>query len=322
MGLDLNELQLENERLQSQGKENTGFLDNFVKLPEGAGVVILRFLPPAPAGMFNREKNPFFCSTRTHRLNGRSHHCPRELNGSRWLGECPICSYYSWLWQESEKKSGEEAEKLQDQARSIKPVERYYYNVIVRSVTGPDGKVQTNVGPKIFPCGKTVQSMILRAILGDEEMAEKPLGDITHYTEGRDFKLVKTMAKSGRMEYANYSNSKFLEPSPAGTPTEIEQWTANLHDLKSLRILKDAESLKRELKIHLGLIPDTSAGDSSFDPTEFQKPATSTISVESTVASKEYSPAPKEFSPAPAGLVDSSEPMADDDFIRELQQMK
>lgn len=265
MSLDLLELNAENQRLNTEGQT---FLDHFVRMPEGNGAVVLRLLPPATAGMFERKKSPFFQATRTHRLNNRSYHCPKVLNGTKWVGKCPICEYYNWLWKESDTKPADEAKSLQTQARNIKPVERYYYNVIVRQVVNPSTQeVQKNVGPKILSIGKTLHKSIIEAIVGREDIGEPPLGDVTDLLKGRDFKIIKSMRQSGKDAYPTYDNSKFLEPSPLGEPDDVKRWLENVHDLVALRVVLDAEELKKQLKIHLGLIPDQTT---AFNPAEYQ----------------------------------------------------
>jgi len=323
MTLDLTELRGENDRLSTDNSVNNDFLGNFVKMPEGNGHVVVRLLPPAKSGLFDRDKSPFFQATRTHRVNNRSLHCPRELVGNRWKGECPICNYYSWLWKESETKGASEAEAMQAKARAIKPIERYYYNVIVRSqINEKSGEMEKNVGPKIFSVGKTLHKMIIRAIVGDESLDEKPLGDVTDFTNGRDFKLMKTMRQSGTQSYPNYSESKFLDPSPLGNPEEIEKWLAGVHDLVTLRTLKPLEELKEQLKVHLGLIPDKANG-SGFDPTEFQKEAEASskvsVVVEETVKAEE---SVEPTAPAtPEATEGGDEALADDEFLEQLRNM-
>lgn len=330
MSLDLNELQNENERLASSD-QGSDFLKNFVRMPEGNGHIVVRFLPPAKAGMFNRQKSPFFQWTRVHRINNRNLHCPKTLQGNRWKGECTVCDYYNHLWRESEKKSPDEATQMQAKARSIKPIERYYYNVLVRSQVDPETQqIEKNVGPLILTVGKTLHKMIIRAIVGDEQLDEPPLGDVTDFTKGRDFKLIKTMRHSGKESYPNYSDSKFLDPSPLGEPDEIEKWLAGAHDLVDLRTVLDADEIKTQLKIHLGLIKEKN--DSGFDPSEFQKGA----SVETTVtqdevdeyadqkahaeSKKSYVPdeTPKSEAQKQAEA-DDDEVLSDQDFINELQ---
>lgn len=320
MVLDIHELENENERLS---KENSDFLSNFVKMPEKQGVVIVRLLPPAKAGMFDRERNKFFVSTRTHKLNGRNYHCMNEISNGRWEGDCPICKYYKHLWKESEKVGDiKEAERLQSLARQIKPIERYYYNVIVRKQTNENGDVEENVGPKILSIGKTLHQMIVRAIVGDKELEEKPLGDVSDIVSGRDFKIVKQIRQSGKDFYPNYSESRFVnEPSPLGNKDQVRKWLEELHDLQSLRDVKDFDELKKQLKIHLGVIPDD-VSDDGFDPSEFSLNPSSrqTSQVEQPSREKtDSSTSVEKVQEDSSNNDDDSELLADDDLIKELK---
>lgn len=258
--MDLKALQQEFSRIQTQGNNN-GFLDNFLKLPDGEGSVIIRILP-ATEGL---EGLPC-AKTRTHKMNNKTFHSPLKVSGGKLLGNCPINNYYRSLWKQSDTQGlGEsEVKALQAEARSIKPVERFYFNVIVRSMVGKSGENETNVGPKIYSCGKQVWDKILRAICGSPEIDEPGLGDITDLHAGRDFKIIKRLVKSGQDAYPNYNESKFLGVSPAGTEAEIERWMSGRHDLKSLINVKSYEELAREVRIHRGLEKDP---DLSFDTT-------------------------------------------------------
>lgn len=316
MSLDLNELFEEKQRLSTEGQ---AFLDNFVKMPEGNGVVVVRLLPPAAPGKFERKKNPFYQATRVHRINNKSLHCSKTLVGGKWVGECPICRYYNWLWAESDKKSPDEAASLQAQARAIKPIERYYYNVIIRQVVNPNTQeVQKNVGPKILSIGKTLHKMIIRAIVGDEQLNEDPLGDVTDPLKGRDFKIIKVMRQSGKDSYPNYSDSKFIDPSPLGEPDQVKKWLENELDLVALRVVLDAEELKKQLKIHLGLIPDDTTSV-NFDPTEFQKEEDMPVVTEET--SRPRSINKPVLTTAEVGGGDTPEPGVEDDFLAELRDI-
>ena len=143
MAVDLNAIRLENARLESQGKNNN-FLENFVPMPEGEGSIILRLLPPR-----GNLKIPWV-ATRTHKMNGRNLHCPLVTVSGKWQGNCPVCNWYRKLWKDSDNASEDEAKALQAEARSIKPIERYYYNAIIRTLTNKSGEVEHNVGPKIY----------------------------------------------------------------------------------------------------------------------------------------------------------------------------
>ena len=219
--LDMNVVISEAKRVSEEPGANQGnsdYLEKFVRLPERDGYVLLRILP--------RKKGSAgpavpWCATRVHTLNNpvtrqkRTYHCPRnilrdERGNDRWKGDCIICTYLADLWARSEKTSGKEQEELRKQYRNMKAVERYYFNVIVRSEKDKDGNIKKNVGPKIYSCGKTVYSKITRAIRGDEKAGEKALGDVSHPMNGRDFRVVKKVVKGGGgEEYPNYDNSKF-----------------------------------------------------------------------------------------------------------------
>jgi len=255
---DLSEMQNEYARLNADsGASNSDYLEKFVKMPQGEGFTIVRILPPKKG-----EKLPY-CATRVHTLKNpstgrsKSYHCPitlqRTSKGDKWYGDCIICKVYSDLWSQSEScKDEEEKKRRQDQARTLKPVERFYYNVIVRSEKDKDNNIVKNVGPKIYSCGKTIQTKIVGAFVGDETAGEPALGDVTNISSGRDFRIIKKMKK----DYPDYSQSKFEDPSPAGTKEEIERWVQELNDLQALRQLKDKEELKHALLVHLGRIKE------------------------------------------------------------------
>jgi hypothetical protein len=230
----------------------------------------------------------------------------------RWEGECPVCSYYSYLWKQSEGKGEEEQKALQAKARAIKPVERYYYSVIQRTVVDESGKTSTNVGPLILSIGKQLHQFILKSMVGDAALEEKGFGDVTDPKLGRDFKIIKKIKKSGDESYPEYNDSRFLEPSPLGTPDEVAKWTEAAFDLATLRKVRPVEELKHQLKVHLGL--EKEVGKDNFDPSEYTpvyggadvvKPA-ATVAPVATATAK-----------APVAV---DEPMADDDFLTKLRE--
>lgn len=325
-GLDLNELKQEHRRVSEEpgNSSSSDYLEKFVRLPERDGYTLLRILP-------RRKGQQFYCITRVHTLNNprnnnkRTYHCPRTLsknaNGKeQWQGDCIICKYYNDLWQKSDQMpSGKAQEDLRNQARAIKPVERYYYNVIVRSEKDKDGNQRKNVGPKIYSCGKTVHSKILRAILGDPEAGEKELGDVTHPKDGRDFRVVKKVVKGGGgAEYPNYDNSKFEDPSPAGSPDEIRNWIETMYDLQSLRVLKTPEELKHALRVHLGMVKDEDEGGTD-DLAEFRNAgAAPAKSAPAQAPEKIRENLVASTKPEPAKSSDDGV-YADDDFMKELE---
>ena len=294
MGLDLNELRQEQTRLETSGQGT--FLDNFVRMPEGEGIVVVRILPP-------RKGQKLYCVTRTHKLGQKNIHCPQTLVNGKWQGFCPVCNYYRNLWKESDQANGDEAEQLRAEARSIKPLERYYYNVIVRSIQNPTtGETEKDVGPKILSIGKQLHARIIRAILGDPALEEPELGDVTDRDTGRDLKIIKRLRKTGSESYPNYDESKFAGPSSLGTDKQIAQWAENLHDLQALRQVKTTEELVKELRIFRGLEKDASL--------EFEFGGAKAETVSPGVSVKVNAPAKEE---------DSS--LVEEDFLEELRRM-
>ena len=328
--LDMAQMISEYERVSAGpgNNQNEDYLEKFVKLPERDGNVKIRFLPV-------KKGQKFFCVTRLHTLSNpntkrkRTYHCRREQvqteKGPKWLGDCIICKYYADLWQKSETLSGKAQEDLQNQARAIKPVERYYYNVIVRQQKNKDGVTENNVGPKIYSCGKVQHAKIIRAIVGDDVAGEEPLGDITHPTKGRDFKVVKKVVKGGGgMEYPNYDSSKFDDPSPLGDKEEVLGWLDKTHELEQLKSIKSQDELKHALRVHLGMIKEEEGQNGTDDLEEFRK-GSSTPSASSAPAAaskiKEEAIVSTDTAAKSSESSDDDDLLADDDFMRELSSM-
>jgi hypothetical protein len=342
--LNLEEMVGEDARLNNEGGAGAGgggFLDQFVPMPEvkpgQTGSVAVRILPPVKGGKL-------FQYNRTHKINGRSVHCPRPLVNGKWERNvpCPVCDYYSSLWKQIEKiekqygKDCPQAEALKAEARELKPVERYYYNAVVRSMV-VDGKEVKNVGPRILSVGKILHTMIIKAIVGNEGDPDSKLGNIADLKNGYDFIIRKTVTL-GSEGYPKYDSSGFARnPSPAGSPEEVGKWAESLHDLTKLRNPRDMQYLEKELAIHRGLIPDeTEAMDiDSFDAKwgkkasdEVQQMAeqasTKTqVSVPDGVPSSKTS-APKTESVAAKTSAPPSEDLSieDEEFLKELEGME
>jgi hypothetical protein len=314
----LDELRGDMKRVTAKpGTQTSTFMDNFVAMPESDGVIICRILPPKSGRI-----RDLFCSTRLHNINRRKVHCPREIQGERWMGNCPICDYYNWLWKESDKlpNGSMEQEQLRGEARELKPNERYYYNVVVVSQTGKFRNDQANkLGvPLILSVGKQVHGRILTCMLGNPEEMQEELGEVFNVDTGRNFKIVKKSKKGGDgREFPDYTVS-FLEPSKAGTAQQVEQWLGSMHDLQALRLLKPAEELKREIRIHKKIEQDENSG---FDPREYEAPASAPAASYSPAAS--YAPAPASkpaAAPAKAEPTISADDAAllEDEFLKSL----
>lgn len=310
--MDIDEIKKEADRVN---KNNQNYLDTYVKMPEGTGFVVVRFLPKL-------KGKGLWCSTRIHSINGKNFHCLRNLNTdgnkSSWradlsLGDCPVCIAYNNLWEQIKKTDNiSEKSNLEAKARAIKPVERYYWNVIVRSEIDPKTQeVRKNVGPKILSIGKTLHGMVLESIRGNELMGKEPLGDITDPRKGRDFKIMKKVVKGGGgAEYPNYDQSLFLDPSPAGTTEDLKQWLTNIHDLQALRKLASRDEIQVEVSKYINpsaviaAMQDVSAPAAVAPPKAAPKPPKS---------------APKEESDS--GLDDELTGMVDDDFLGQFKNM-
>jgi len=248
--LDISEMEAESAALN---KTDNRAMDSYVKMPEKEGYVLLRLLPAL-------KGKPHFVATRIHRLGQDSYHCSRVRiktpKGIMWVNssnnpkdDCPICAEYSRLWKLSNNQHGDEQARTIAEARALKPTERYYWNAVVRQQTARNGSVEKNVGPKIFSCGKVVQTIIADNISGNETTGIRRLGNVLHPTEGRDFRLVKRLTKgNGNFEYPNYAQSTFDEVSILGTDEQIKKWLAELHDLEKLRDVKAREILVAALR--------------------------------------------------------------------------
>ena len=315
--VDMDSISNEVNRIGAEPKNALDFVANkYVQMPKKDGFVLMRILPP-------KKGQNLFTVTRTHRLDGKSFHCPRELTVNQrgqsvWQGDCVVCQYYSSLWKKSEDKSltDKQREALQEKARQIKPVERYYYNVIVRQHS--ENKEMVNAGPLIYACGKTVHEKILKAMTGDPKIRLKSLGKVWHPTEGRDFLLTVKMVRSGNKEFPNYDQSTFEQPTILGDDTQIKGWLENLHDLQSLRVIKDADFLDRQLKIHLGIIKKEQANTGNFNFADQETP--DVASGGSVVREELVRPTPSTTTVASqSASSDDDEIEVDEDFMKDLE---
>jgi hypothetical protein len=326
--LNLEDVANEDARLSNEGGQNN-FLDQFVPMPDvkpgQTGSVTLRILPPIKGGKL-------FQYNRVHSINGRKVHCPRPLSNGKWDRNvpCPVCDYYSSLWRKADQavKEGrmDDAERLKDEARALKPVERYYYNAIVRSLT-VDGETKKNVGPRILSIGKILHSMIVRAIMGDPADPDSKLGNITDPKNGYDFIIRKEVTPGEG--FPKYDRSGFARnTSVLGEPGEISEWATNLHDLTKLRNPPEVDKLEKELAIHRHLIPDddTSFNTDNFDAKWRQNNQDGMDEVVAAVTPPK-TPKPTAASVTEPVVSQSSTPVADapiedEEFLKELADME
>lgn len=302
----------EADRVLADPKEKRSeYLDKFVQFPE-EGAITVRILPPSHGLVLP------FQATRLHKLNGKSYHCRKDLAGGKWTGKigvCPPCDHYNDLWNRANNKANAaKAASFIDTARKIKPIERYYYNCVVRD--DPSQK-----GTKILSVGKTIHAGILQAYVGNKKIsALKALGKIHDVTgkEGRDLMIVKKL-KKGAEKFPEYE-LHWLDPTPLGNPDEVKEWLAQCYNLADLRIIKTADELKLELKRELGLVPNE---DTGYDPKEFEPDYTAPVR-QTVEASTRPAPAVSQPTATVAEVeeppFDTEDLMADTDFIDELNQ--
>jgi len=319
--INLEEMQKEHERVNSDGGQGN-FLDQFVPMPDPPpgkkGSITVRLLPPVKGGKL-------FQYTRYQKVNGRKVHCPRPLTADgKWDKSVPnpLGDYYSALWRKADKVKAEEGEsdkykEIVAEARGLKPVERYYYNTVIRELT-VDGVKQTNVGPRILSVGKTLHGKILTALFGDD--TEEKLGNVTELKNGFDF--VIRVKKDG--EYPKYDDSSFArESSPAGSPEEISVWAKGLHDLTKFRVIVPLDRLENELAIHRGLIPDKEEG---FNVDDFDSKYASSTTEDAPAETSRASVADETEVP---GVVEGADDLnvedieiENQDFLAELEEFK
>lgn len=308
-GFDMSELNQELVRLTTDPKSgNNNFLKNFVMMPKQSGVVQARFLPGIPDA--NGKVKPFYSQTRTHKLNDRNIHCPKVFQGGKWVGKCKICEYYSWLYQQADKGAAD-AEALKAEAKNIKPVERYYYNVIVRD-NAETGQGEKD-GPLILSVGKMIHTKIILGICGNKEFGEEGLGNVMDPKTGHDFKIIKKVKPGG--QYPEYGDSKFLAGSSllSKDDAKIAGWLAARHDIYALRKIMSEEELQRSLRIYKGLEQDPRQ---TFDPSEFM-PKSGSVTVSVTAETPKVAVTSKQV--VEENIDDEDLSLADDDFIKDLR---
>jgi len=314
----INQLQSAYNSIKSTGGPDDSYLKNFVRMPRGKGTVVVRILPPAPGASLYQE-------TRISKVNGKNLHDPCDKVDGKWVGKNPIRDYLRYLWKKSEQAPPQEQKAMRDLYRQIKPIPRFYFNVIVREETDENGVVSKNVGPKILSVGQTLLELILRGACGDKEMGIKGYGDITDLKTGRDFMIIKNVKQSGEDAFPNYDSSMFKDELPAGDPDQCKQWMEELHDLSTLRILKSAEEIDHELKVHLGVIQENTEFDASqYEPSNNQdSPETKAVIQETKAVVQETQPVAQastssvqEESPF---NVDETESMVDEEFFNTLR---
>jgi hypothetical protein len=315
---DLSKLDLEGG---SKQESNNNMMDNYVKMPDKEGFLIVRLLPPmvAPDGS---SRDPF-CCTQLHYMgtypSSKTYHCIRKRakhpfqNKMTWVNstqnpkdDCPICAEYTRLWKIINRlpEGDPEKDRLKAQARSYKGVPRYYWNCIVRSQINPKtNQKEENIGPKILSLPEQTHNLIITNIKGDPDAGIKALGNVTHPLTGRDFRIVKKIKKADGREFPNYELSRFEDPSPLGTEEQVAIWKANMHDLNALRVLLSPDELR-------SILEENSPGGAPKGNNWDEKPA----------AKQQEAPKAAKAPSKPAANVDLSD-VVDEDFEAALNKL-
>lgn len=262
------------QQLNSMSGQNPN-RDKYVPMPKGnSGVIIVRILPAK-----NEDELPWV-ATRIHKINDRYFHCPREQDvQGYWKGICPICDKYQALWKLVDAaKTEDEAIKRKDIARSLKPRLRVFYNAIIRNLMDEKtGESLKDVGPRILSNGEKLHTKVLLEYAGDRSIEQDPKA-IDDLETGCDLKIIMKKIAG----YANYDNSQFLSPSPAGTKAQVKAWMDNLWDLSAERKIVSLDELQEQVDIFEGLKKDESI---AFEP-ETPKETSKEVSSEKKVVDK------------------------------------
>ena len=245
MAINLDELRRKHEELSGTAKANSkqSFLDSFLRLEEGTNLI--RILP------WKDEEKQFYAETKIHRVEVsdgmvRNFHC-RKVHDK----ECPLCDTYYALWNKSNDKDDEYANK----ARQIKPRERYYMNVVSRSDSADQPVKILSVGVMVF-----------KKIIGT--MLDEDFGDITDLQNGHDFKIVKVMEGM----WPKYDQSQPRpKPEAAGSDKEIAVWMDSAHDIHGLVKLEEYADVKEVAEMIFPLTENRPVESSEREDNEYLK---------------------------------------------------
>jgi hypothetical protein len=296
MGINLEAFKSELERVEGNG-QNKNFLKDFVRFPPGECSTIVRILPPS------HDNDTIYVAIRNHTINGKRFQCSKNLVGGMWQGQCPVCEFYSSLWKKSENPdlSENQVKELQAQARSIKPVERYFYNVVVRKEIDEKGEAKYDVFHKILSAGKELHTYIIKSIVGNPLLNKKGFGDITDIETGRDLNCVREL----KGEYPNWKSSEFMDASPLHKDKKVcKEWLAECHDLNSWKKPQPFDVLLKEVNIFRGLEVDESV---KVERAPFDKAPATVTKVAASSSKKE------DFATADVDMA-----LTDDDFLKNI----
>ena len=223
---------------------------------------VVRICPP-------RMGSKFFYTIRTHKVGNSSFQCCKEIINQKWSGNCILCSQWGKFYSEYFEK--EECDPMawfasaaqgttlgkttkprfypgtidefKQHMTDLKPIERYYFNVIIRG--------EEELGVRKWSCGKPIYNVILEGMLGNPKNVNVPvLGDITDPKKGYDLHVRNGLYRSDIVN----TSAQFLPTSPLGTRSQIKRWFDQLYDLTALRHLKSDEEMLSALENTFGYL--------------------------------------------------------------------
>lgn len=173
-----------------------------------------------------KNKGPFYFAMRIHNVGNKTYHCTKTVKEpSIWHGSCVICEHYGRFYQFGQPQFYP-GKDFDCDLRMIKPIERFFYNVIVRG--------QEKLGPKVWKCGKALHQQIVTSIVGDQSKGTRPLGDVTNPETGRDLSVEVEQKIVGGGQSFPMASGTFMPSSRLGTVAQIAQWVEQLHDLNQI----------------------------------------------------------------------------------------
>lgn len=157
---------------------------------------------------------------------------------------CIICDHYKNLWAKSQGMPWgcKEQQLYQNTARSIKPVNRYYCNVLVHD---PATK-QYDPQPKIFAMGTMVFEQMKQIILCGLDEGEKE-GIYYSLGEGFDFKVSKILTGPCRFPRFDVSLARGTPKPEVGSPDEVLARARDLENICNKHWHRDPEQVRKAL---------------------------------------------------------------------------
>ena len=192
-----------------------------VEYPQKRASTTVRILPS------KNYDSKFYQAARLHCMNGKIVHCRKTDSSDKTL--CPVCEHHKYLWDRAEILPYEQSGELQRKARFIKPVDRFYYNAIVREPRG-------NSAVKILSVGETIHKKIIKGYIEGFRAFDTE--------EGHDFHIIK---EKNQTPFPDYESSSFdRESSPVGA------YEGEPYDLTEFKKHPTMEELENEVKKFAG----------------------------------------------------------------------